>query len=210
MKILSNYSIYLLFNCFIILAQPILSEEGTSIQSQTKDQVETQENLTPGFSYKNPLVVKEIKDDIELLEFQKEFIRQWREDYIIRSKRLTMTPKGRLLQIFGVWNDEDERIVVYFDITEVAKKYRKFKDKDFQKEVEKTLKKGPFKLPPINKVKEVSWTETSEDIRKQIFARVREDIKKGTLSEDLRQGIKKGVPLSDIPEDIRKEIFGNQ
>lgn len=206
MKILSNYFIYLVCSCLIIFTQPSLSKEASSSQPQKKEQV--QENSNPGFSYKNPLVVTKMKDDVELLEFQREFMNQWSEDYVIMSRSLAINFQNRLLQIFGVWNDEDERVVMYFDITEVAKKHRKFKDKVFQKEVEKALKKGPFKikLPPMKQAKKVSWAETSESVREQVFAHVREDIKKGTLSEKLRQEIKKDVPLSDIPEDIRKEI----
>lgn len=210
MEKLLNYLFYLACSCSIILSQLSLGEEKSSPESPIKEQVVPQENPAPGFSYKNPLIVKEVKNDLELVEFQREFMNQWSEGYIVRSERLSLTPQNRLLQIFGVWNDEDERVVMYFDITEIAKKHRNFKDKDFQKKVRKALKKGPFKLPSISQAKKVSWSETSEGVREQIVAHIREDIKKGRLSDKLRQEIRKDIPMSDIPEDIQKEIIGDK
>lgn len=209
MKILSNYFIGVSFICLITLAQSTLSEE-TNLPS-SHSEVGVKENSNPGFSYKNPILVTKAKNDLELLEFQQEFMKKWSEDYIIGSQMLRMTLNDRLLQIFSVSNENGDLVVMYFDITEVAKKHRKFLNKEFKEEVKNALKKGCFKRPDPKDVKEeIPWVQTSENVRQLIWDHMRQKIKKGTLTDKTREEIKKGVPEADIPADIRKEFFGNR
>lgn len=205
MKILSNYFIGASFICLVALDQSALSEESNLPSRQSE--VDIQENSNPGFSYKNPIIVTKVKNDLELLNFQEEFMKKWSEDYMISSQMLKMTSKNRLLQIFSVSNENGESTIMYFDITEVAKKHRNFNDDQFKQEVKAALKKGPLKLPDPKDVKEISWSETSENVRQQIWDHIRQEIKKGTLTDKTRKDIRKDVPEADIPTDIRKEFF---
>lgn len=173
------------------------SNENLSVQD---------DQLALGFSYKKPIIIEALKNDVELRALQENFMKDWDYSYKTGMSWLTLLPSNRLLQAFSLSNEKGERVVMYFDITETAKSYRQFLDKQFKDEVKEVLKVGPITLKSIKKGNKIPWKDLKEADRELIWEKARQQINTEGLKDNFKKDLLNSIPKEDIPLDIKKEL----
>lgn len=131
---IKNIFITAITACVIFSIHPTFGNEG---QILLDDEFM---NIVLDDSFMQPLILKEFKDDDQIIALQKEYASKRYAGYRVKGRSLTQRKDHHFIETLVLVNNDGKYVAISFDIIDACMAYKQSKNKKFMEKVKSLLK----------------------------------------------------------------------